>query len=99
MPLHTTDEWICLDDGEEDYVIERVEFRVKGKKPLVLNNPSFSKLFYNVQQYLHINRTQAKAVLQAAIIDVPDPLTASEHLRLVQALSKSYPLDMHSNGG
>ncbi|MCG9661235.1 hypothetical protein [Vibrio mediterranei] len=88
MTNHHTDDWVCLEDTEDDYVIDRFELRVKGKKPLVLNNPSFSKLFYNVQQYLHINQTQAKALLQLTIVDVPDPLTATEHLKLVQALSK-----------
>ena len=85
---HTTDEWICLNDDEDDYIIERVEFRVKGKRPLVLDKPNFSRLFYNVQQYLHLDRAQTKAVLQVAIIDAPDPLTANEYLRLLQVLSK-----------
>ncbi|WP_171394502.1 hypothetical protein [Vibrio mediterranei] len=40
MTNHHTDDWVCLEDGEDDYVIERVELRVKGKKPLVLNNPA-----------------------------------------------------------
>jgi hypothetical protein len=52
VTLHTTDEWICLDDGEDDYVIERVEFRVKGKKrwypiiPVFLNSfITFSNIY------------------------------------------------------
>ncbi len=40
------DEWVCIEDGEDDCVIERFEVRVKGEKPLVINNPSFSKFIF-----------------------------------------------------
>ncbi|MGR5299206.1 hypothetical protein ACPV5U_27915 [Vibrio mediterranei] len=82
------DNWVCLEDGEDDYVIDRFELRVKGRKPLVLNQPSFSKLFYNVQQYLHISQAQARAVLATSVIDTPDPLTAKEHMALIRALTQ-----------
>ena len=48
-----SDEWVCIEDGEGDYVIERFEVRVKGKKPLVINHPSFSKLLFVTQQYIN----------------------------------------------
>ncbi len=50
------DDWICIEDDEDedDYVIERFELRIQGRKPLVLNTPSYSQLLVNVQQYLHI---------------------------------------------
>ncbi|CAK3661593.1 hypothetical protein VCRA2120E57_1100003 [Vibrio crassostreae] len=34
-------EWVCTEDGEGDYVAERSVVRVKGRKPLVNNNPFF----------------------------------------------------------
>ncbi|WP_038224243.1 hypothetical protein [Vibrio sp. ER1A] len=83
------DDWVCLEDDAGDYVIDRFELRVKGRKPLVLNHPSFSKLFYNVQQYLHINRTQAKALLAVSVMDTPDPFTVREHMALVHALTQA----------
>jgi hypothetical protein len=85
------DNWVCLEDDEDDYVIDRFELRIKGKKPLVLNQPSFSKLFYNVQQYLHINQSQAKALLKVSVVDTPEPFTAQEHMALLHALVRQGP--------
>ena len=69
------EDWICLEAGEDDYVIERFEVRVKGKKPLVLNNPSYSKLLFVTQQYLNIKLEPAKQFIRESVLDTPEPLS------------------------
>ncbi|MCG9702992.1 hypothetical protein L1D19_23285 [Vibrio natriegens] len=80
--------WVCLEATEDDYVIERFELRVHGRKPLVLNNPSFSKLMFVTQQFLHTNKETTKRILKTAILDSSEPLTAEQHCLLVMALEK-----------
>ncbi|MCY9855122.1 hypothetical protein [Vibrio mediterranei] len=82
MTTSHSDHWVCLKD--DDYVIDRFELRIKGRKPLVLNQSSFSKLFYNVQQYLNINQSQAK--VKVSVVDTPTPITTQEHMSLLYAL-------------
>ncbi|EGQ7810196.1 hypothetical protein I6Y99_004218 [Vibrio parahaemolyticus] len=86
--LDTNDPWVCLEDSEDDYVIARFELRVHGRKPLVLNNPSFSKLMFVSQQFLHTSSETTKGILKAAILDSPEPLTAEQHCMLVMALER-----------
>ncbi|MCQ9087096.1 hypothetical protein [Vibrio alginolyticus] len=86
--LDVNNPWVCLEDGEDDYVIERFELRVHGRKPLVLNNPSFSKLMFVSQQFLHTNKETTKRLLRTTILDSPEPLTAEQHCMLVMALEQ-----------
>ncbi len=86
--LDKNDPWVCQEEDDDDYVVDRFELRVRGKKPLVLNAPTFSKLVFVTQQYLHCSLDTAKSLLKIAIIDAPDPLTAQEHCRLVMALER-----------
>ncbi len=80
--------WICQEDDENDYVIDRFELRAPGRKPLILNTPSFSKLMFVTQQYLHASENITKQVLKRTILDAPDPFTADEHCKLIMALEK-----------
>lgn len=57
-------DWICIEGDEHDYVIERFEVRIKGKKPLILNKPSFSKLVFVTQQYLNLPLNNTKTLLK-----------------------------------
>ncbi|MCQ9090982.1 hypothetical protein [Vibrio alginolyticus] len=93
--LNDNDPWICLEDGEDDYVIERFELRVHGRKPLVLNNPTFSKLMFVTQQFLHCKTETTKQILRTTILNSPEPLTAEQHCRLVMALERH--LDQRSS--
>nr|WP_061010315.1 hypothetical protein [Vibrio sp. CUB2] len=88
------DPWVCLEDDEDDYVLERFELRVHGRKPLVLNHPSFSKLMFVTQQYLHTSQETTKRILRATILDSAEPFTADEHCRLVSALER-HLADVH----
>ncbi|WP_031431374.1 hypothetical protein, partial [Vibrio parahaemolyticus] len=60
------DPWVCLEDGEDDYVIDHFELRAPGRKPLILKQPSFSKLMFVTQQYLHTSINTAKEILRMA---------------------------------
>ncbi|EJB0234258.1 hypothetical protein QSX71_004595 [Vibrio vulnificus] len=82
------DEWVCIEDGEDDYVIERFEVRVKGKKPLVINNPSFSKLIFVTQQYLNCSLEMTKELLKRTVLNSPEPFTIEEHIKLVEFLER-----------
>lgn len=82
------DDWVCLEQGEEDYVIERFEVRVKGRKPLVLNNPTFSKLLTNTRQYLNCSVETAKQVIRVSVSQTAEPLTLAEHSRLLSVLEQ-----------
>lgn len=82
------DEWVCIEDSEDDYEIERFEVRVKGKKPLVINNPSYTKLLFTTQQYLNCSSYIVKELIRRTILDSPSPLTLSEHLKLIKFLEK-----------
>jgi hypothetical protein len=44
---------------------------------------------YNIQQYLHINRTQAKALLAVSVMNTPTPFTVREHMALIHALTQA----------
>lgn len=79
-------EWVCIEDDDDDYVIERFEVRVKGKKPLVLNRPTYSKLVFVTQQYLNLSLNTTKALLKKSVLDTPEPLPLKDHLALVQYL-------------
>lgn len=82
------DEWVCIEEDENDYVIERFEVRVKGKKPLVFHEPSFPKLVFVTQQYLNCSHDMAKELLRRTILDSPDPLTIREYAKLVALLER-----------
>ncbi len=81
-------EWDCLEQTEDDWVIERFEVRVRGKKPLVLVAPKYEKLVFVTQQYLSISLPQAKEFLREAVLNSPDPFTFDEHVRLLKALER-----------
>nr|WP_012219796.1 hypothetical protein [Vibrio sp. 23023]ABX76983.1 Conserved hypothetical protein [Vibrio sp. 23023] len=83
-----TNDWVCIDADEDDYVIERFEVRVKGKKPLVLNSPSFSKLVFVTQQYLNLSLNQAKELIRTTVLDSPEPFTVEEYSRLLAYLEQ-----------
>jgi hypothetical protein len=83
-----TNDWVCIDADEDDYVIERFEVRVKGKKPLVLNSPSFSKLVFVTQQYLNLSLNQAKELIRMSVLDSPEPFTVEEYSRLLAYLEQ-----------
>ncbi|MBD6945061.1 hypothetical protein [Vibrio parahaemolyticus] len=95
--LDDNDPWVCLNDDEDDCVIERVELRVQGRKPLIINNPTMSKLIFTTKQFLHTNTTTTHKILKTSILDTPDPLTAEQHCRLVMALERH--LDQRSKSG
>ncbi len=80
------DPWVCLEDDEDDYVIDHFELRAPGRKPLILKQPSFSKLMFVTQQYLHTSKNTTKEILRKAILNTAEPFTAEEHCRLVTAL-------------
>ncbi|EGU41739.1 hypothetical protein [Vibrio scophthalmi] len=82
------EDWVCLEAGEDDYVIERFEVRVKGKKPLVLNKPSYSKLLFVTQQYLNIKLEPAKQFIRDSVLDTPEPLSFDEYWRMREVLEK-----------
>lgn len=85
MQTHN-DPWVCLEDGEDDYVIDHFEIRAPGRKPLILKQPSFSKLMFVTQQYLHTSKNTTTQILRATILDTAEPFTAEEHCRLVTVL-------------
>ncbi|HHC7130264.1 TPA: hypothetical protein ACN37W_004075 [Vibrio parahaemolyticus] len=93
--MNKNDPWVCLEDDEEDYVIDRFELRMPGQKPLVLNTPSFSKLMFVTQQYLHASENVTKQILKRTIIDTP--FTAEEHCKLIMALERhlQQPVDIN----
>lgn len=93
MMLDNNAPWLCLEADEDDYVIEHFELRVRGRKPLVLNNPTFSKLMFVTQQFLHTNKETTKKILRQTILDSPEPLTAEEHCRLVMLLEQHLSKD------
>ncbi len=80
------DPWVCLEDGEDDYVIDHFELRASGRKPLILKQPSFEDLIYLTQQYLHTTKNTTIQILKIAVINTAEPFTAEEHCRLVTAL-------------
>ncbi|MCW8349357.1 hypothetical protein MD535_25620 [Vibrio sp. ZSDZ65] len=84
-----TNDWVCIDADEDDYVIERFEVRVKGKKPLVLNHPSYSKLLFVTQQYLNVSNEVAKDVLRHSILATPNPICFDEYWRIRSALENT----------
>ena len=88
MSLLEFDDWVCLEAGEDDYIIERFEVRVKGKKPLVLNQPSYSKLLFVTQQYLNIKLEPAKHFIRQSVLDTPDPLGFDEYWRMRAVLER-----------
>ncbi|RJX65830.1 hypothetical protein DZ860_20940 [Vibrio sinensis] len=83
-----TDDWVCLENGEDDYVIERFEVRVKGKKPLVINKPNYSKLVFGSQQYLNIKLEPAKQFIRESVLETPEPLSFDEYWRMRQVLEQ-----------
>ncbi|WP_407547316.1 hypothetical protein [Vibrio parahaemolyticus] len=67
MMLDNNAPWLCLEADEDDYVVEYFELRVRGRKPLVLNNP----LMFVTQQFLHTNKETTKKILKQTILDSP----------------------------
>ncbi len=86
--LLNIDEWVCTEEDENDYVIERFELRIKGKKPLVINNPSLSKLVFVTQQYLNCSLAVTKEILKRTVLNSPEPFTIEEHIKLLEFLEK-----------
>ncbi|EGU34091.1 hypothetical protein VIS19158_23322 [Vibrio scophthalmi LMG 19158] len=84
------DDWVCLEAGEDDYVIARFEVRVKEKNPLVLNKLSYSKFLFVTQQYLNIKLEPAKQSICEPVLDTPDPLSFDEYWRTREVLKKHF---------
>ncbi|MCF7361894.1 hypothetical protein C1N32_05530 [Vibrio diazotrophicus] len=82
-------DWICIEGDENDYVIERFEVRIKGKKPLILNKPSFSKLVFVTQQYLNLPLNNTKTFLKETVLDSPEPMMLVEYIRLIEYLESN----------
>lgn len=82
-------DWVCTESDESDYVIERFEIRITGKKPLILNKPSYSRLVFVTQQYLNLPLSTTKAIIKKCVIDSPDPLLLGDYLRLIEYLQSS----------
>ncbi|KNH10827.1 hypothetical protein ACS79_20270 [Vibrio lentus] len=82
-------EWVCIEDGEGDYVIERFEVRMKGRKPLVINNPSFSKLLFVTQQYLNCSLNMTKELIRRTVLNSSEPFTIEEYVKLVEYLERN----------
>ncbi len=70
-------EWVCTEDGEGDHVVERSEVRVKGRKPLVNNNPFFSKLIFVTQQYLNCSLNITNDLIKRTVLNLSEPFTIS----------------------
>lgn len=81
------DEWVCTEE-DSDYLIERFELRVQGKKPLVIKHPTYSKLLFVTQQYLNCSQEVSKFVLIEAVLNTPEPLTIEEYHRLMEFLER-----------
>lgn len=74
------DPWVLVDSADDsDYVLERFEVRLKGKKPLVIQNPTTAKLVHVTAQYLGINSATAKAFIWRTVVETPEPPTLSQH--------------------
>ncbi|MFA0072112.1 hypothetical protein AB4396_00220 [Vibrio cyclitrophicus] len=82
-------EWMCEKGDEEDYVVERFEIRIKGKKPLVLNAPTFTEIVFVTQQYLNLPLPLTKQVVIKSVLDSVELLTLKEHCALVNYLEAS----------
>lgn len=69
-------EWL-LSSGE--WSVEYIEFRAKGKRPLVLNNPSFGGLVYKLAGYLNVKLPIVEYAIQRfLLIDTPEPPTIED---------------------
>jgi hypothetical protein len=77
--MNKSDPWVCIEDDEEDYVIDQFEIRTKGKKPLVLRKPGFGRLTQNTKQYLNCPLAIAKEVIRASVLDTLDPPTIEQY--------------------
>ncbi|WP_210499338.1 hypothetical protein [Vibrio crassostreae] len=62
-----------LPSTDDDVIIQRLELRVRGKKPLVLEDPSTERLMRGIMGYLRVSHLKAKGVLVEAVINTPDP--------------------------
>lgn len=80
------DEWKCLEAGEDNFELSRLELRVRGKKPLVLTNPHFTQLVDNAKQYLNVSDMVARKFIEISVLESPEPLSFEEHWKLVAAL-------------
>ncbi|WP_390242545.1 hypothetical protein [Vibrio sp. R78045] len=83
------DEWVCEKGDEEDYIVERFEIRVKGKKPLVLNEPTFSQIVFVTQQYVNLSLPLTKQIVSKSVLGSVEPLTLKDHCALVNYLEAS----------
>lgn len=90
------DEWICQEE-DGDYVIERFEIRLKGRKPLVLESPTVRHLVNVTSQYLNITTQQTHQFLAQAILYTPEPFSIEEHFRLIEALKKHLDINKESH--
>lgn len=84
------DDWICAENRDDDYRIARYEVRTKGKKPLVLETPTFEQIVFVTQQYLNISVAQTRRLIILSVIETPDPdiewhLAAQKTLRYLEA--------------
>ncbi|HEQ3599493.1 hypothetical protein [Vibrio parahaemolyticus] len=74
------DPWVLVDSADDsDYVLERFEVRLKGKKPLVIQNPTTAKLVHVTAQYLGVNTATAKAFVWRTVVETPEPQTLIEY--------------------
>lgn len=84
------EDWVLTDvDAEDNYVISRYEVRIKGRKPLVLVEPSISKIITNVRQYLSCKESVAREILYKSVIETAEPLSIEEHFKLLRYLEKN----------
>lgn len=71
-----SNDWV-LDAGDWD--LERIEFRAKGKKPLVLHRPTLGALILKVAGYLGSPVPIVDhAVTKFLLVDTPEPATIED---------------------
>lgn len=69
-------DWV-LSAGEWD--LERIEFRAKGKKPLVLNHPPLGALVYKLAGYINAPVPIVDhAITKLLLVDTPEPPTIED---------------------
>lgn len=69
-------DWV-LSSG--DWELEYIEFRAKGKKPLVLHHPTLSALIFKLAGYMGVKIPAIEYAIQKfLLIDTPEPPTIEE---------------------
>lgn len=84
-------DWIQK-EGEWD--VARIEFRLKGRKPLVLENPSLSRLVFSFSGYMGLPLPIAEHHLITWLLDTPEPPTLEDRFyarMTIEGLEKITP--------